>query len=264
MSSIEALEDRQGEKGDENKKKDENKARNLIENQISQTALRPGAMPSEKDVEEWGMKKDRYVEVCRAMVVSSTMCYQGREGDDLSDEDFFCELAGDGSIIPFTGVMFKRPADASADGRGAEMEEQRSEELDKSEAASQESSKSEISQTKKEGRGKNPQQYLSFPAGDIRKPLSQAAAEMLTVDRRAEACYRYITANNLPQKYTSKPPKMWLRWYKISEEEYAEGLSQALGLEQPASEKGEQQRMQSRQEHYQKLQVPIWHAKTKN
>ncbi len=194
-------------------------------------------MPSEKDVEEWGMQKDRYIEVCRAMVASGAMCYEGREGDDLRDEDFFCEVAGDGSIIPFAGVVFKRPADASVDGRGAVAEEQQFEEYENSEVASQESLKSKASCNKKEGKGKNPQQYLSFPSGDVHKPLSQAAAEMLMVDKRAEACYRCITANNLPQKYASKPPEMWLKWYRILEDEYADRLSQALGLQQPAPEK---------------------------
>ncbi len=83
MSVSNPSEARQGEKGDENQRKDENKARNLIENQMSQTMMRPGAMPSEKDVEEWGMEKERYIGECRAMVASGAMCYEGREGDDL-------------------------------------------------------------------------------------------------------------------------------------------------------------------------------------
>ncbi len=116
MSVSNPSEARQGEKGDENQRKDENKARNLIENQMSQTTTQLGAMPSEKDVEEWGMEKEWYIEVCRAMVASGAMCYEGREGDDLRDVDFFCEVAGDGSIVPFTGVTFKRAADTSVEG----------------------------------------------------------------------------------------------------------------------------------------------------
>ncbi len=107
MSVSDVSEARQGEKGDENRRKDENKVRNLIENQMSQTTTQPGAMLSEKDVEDWGMEKERYIEVCRAMVASGAMCYEGREGDDLRDEDFFCKVAGDGSIVPFAGVTFK-------------------------------------------------------------------------------------------------------------------------------------------------------------
>ncbi len=115
-------------------------------------------------------------------------------------------------------------------------DEKQTEDLEISEVSSQESLKSKGPQNKKEGKGKNPQQYLSFPLGDMRKPLSQAAAEMLTVDKRAEACYRCITANNLPYKYASKPPELWLKWYRLSEDEYMDGLSQVLGLEQPALE----------------------------
>ncbi len=75
------------------------------------------------------------------------------------------------------------------DGSGAAAEEKQLEELERSEVSSQESLKSKASQNKIEGKSKHPQQYLSYPSGDVHKPLSQAAAEMLTVDERAEACY---------------------------------------------------------------------------
>ncbi len=142
MSESDLREARDGEKGDENRKKDEDKVRNLIENQISKTMMQLGAMPSEKDVEQWGMEKNHYVEVCRAMVAIGTMCYEGREGDDLRDEDFFYKFVEDGSIVPFAGVTFKRAADTSAEGKEAAAEEIQTEDFEETEVSSQESMRS--------------------------------------------------------------------------------------------------------------------------
>ncbi len=53
------------------------------------------------------MEKARYIEVCKAMVTNGTMCFVGKEMDEVQEADFFCELDEDGEAIPLIGVEFK-------------------------------------------------------------------------------------------------------------------------------------------------------------
>ncbi len=83
---------------------------------MRQTSVQRGAMPSEKDVEQWGMEKGRYIEVCRAMVASEAMCFMEKGAGEIQESDFFCEMDDNGEVIPFAGVEFKRTADTLAKG----------------------------------------------------------------------------------------------------------------------------------------------------
>ncbi len=63
---------------------------------------------------EW--RKEVYIEVCRAMVASETMCLTEKGTDEIQESDFFCEMDDNEEVIPFAGVEFKRSADTSTRG----------------------------------------------------------------------------------------------------------------------------------------------------
>ncbi len=105
------------------------------------------------------------------------------------------------------------------------------------------SSQDSLASNKTERKGVNPQQFLSFAVGDVRKPLSYEALDTLNEAKRAESCHHCIAANNLKKSYMLNPPDQWLQWYNVTMDQYKQAVAELLRLHQVAPAPGTQRRL---------------------